>query len=314
MTKSHDKLHSSATPDTLQESNADSSNSDMFRLPVTVIVAARNEAINIGRCLDSITQAVKIYVIDSASDDDTQKIAHEKGAEVVQFKFTGGYPRKRQWAIDSLRIETPWIMLIDADESAPPALWREIGATVKTDSISACTVKKEFHFQGKKFRFGGFSHSAVLMFRKGTARFEELLTRCVDDGVDMEVHERLLVNGPIAHFRTPLCHNDFKSIEHYIRKHENYAIWEAAVRVDVIRGQGSSCTIKPKLFGNIQERRRLLKSIVMRLPFEPAIWFIYHYFIRLGILEGYRGFLASKIRAQYIAKVRQHIHAITRAS
>ena len=95
-------------------------------LPLTVLIAAKDEERNIGRCLASLSPAERIVVIDSHSKDRTAIIAAEQGAEVVQFEYSGGYPKKRQWALDTLTITTPWILLLDADEAVPPELWQEI--------------------------------------------------------------------------------------------------------------------------------------------------------------------------------------------
>ena len=144
-------------------------------LPVTVIIAARNEERNISRCLCSLARAQATYVIDSGSHDATPAMAANLGADVVQFHYRGGYPKKRQWALDTLYITTPWVMLLDADEVVPHELWEEITAGIGSTSCNAFLVTKGFHFLGRRFRFGGFSHSAVILFRRGCARFEQLL-------------------------------------------------------------------------------------------------------------------------------------------
>ena len=66
----------------------------------------------------------------------------------------------------------------------------------------------------------------------------------------------------------------------------------------------------PRLFGNFQERRRFLKALIIRLPFEPQLWFVYHYVFRLGLFEGRPGFIASQIRASYIAQTRAKIYEL----
>jgi hypothetical protein len=102
-----------------------------------------------------------------------------------------------------------------------------------------------------------------------------------------------------------LIHDDFKSLHSYIDRHERYSTWEARLRTKYLEtGRYGDESIKSSLFGNAQERRRFLKHLAMRIPGESVIWFIYHYFLRLGFLEGRAGFIASRIRAQYIAAVR----------
>jgi len=285
------------------------------KLPITILIAARNEAANIARCLQSLHRAERVVVLDSQSTDDTASIAQRLGADIVQFSYTGGYPKKRQWALDTLTFPSPWILLLDADEVVPDELWREIETALSDGDLPAAfLIKKEFHFLGRRFRHGGFSHAAVLLFRHGHARFEHLLDE-IGSGLDMEVHERVIVEGRVGRLRTPLIHEDFKGLEAYRERHHRYATWEAALRHHFLAtGTYGKETIQPRLFGNTQERRRFLKKVVIRLPFEPAVWFAYHYLLRGGFLEGRPGFIACRIRAQYIAEVRTKLRVLQRGN
>src|ERR1700690_3660061 len=85
-------------------------------LPVSVIVPARNEASNLPRCLESLRGVGEIYVVDSQSSDATADIALSFGARVLQFHYAGGWPKKRQWAMDTLPLAYDWVFLMDADE------------------------------------------------------------------------------------------------------------------------------------------------------------------------------------------------------
>jgi hypothetical protein len=75
-------------------------------------------------------------------------------------------------------------------------------------------------------------------------------------------------------------------------------------------GSYGSSTIKPKLLGNTQERRRFMKKIAIRMPFEPLLWFVYHFVLRLGFLEGVPGYIASVLRANYISNVRMKMQEL----
>jgi hypothetical protein len=171
------------------------------------------------------------------------------------------------------------------DEVVPDALWAEIANVVgQPEAADAYLMTKGFHFLGRGFRHGGFSHAAVLLFRTGKARFERLF----DDestSLDMEIHERVVVQGRIGTLTTPLIHEDFKGLEAYIDRHNKYSTWEAKVRHRYLTtGRYGEDTIVPRLFGNSQERRRFFKALIIRLPFEPQLWFLYHYLFRLGFL------------------------------
>jgi glycosyltransferase involved in cell wall biosynthesis len=282
------------------------------KLPIAAFIATRNEEKNIGKCIDSLWPVQEIHVLDSKSSDATASLAAERGAIVHQFDYTGRYPKKRQWGLQTVATTQPWILLLDADEEVPEELWQEISEAIENQAAShaAYMITKGFWFLGKQFRFGGFSHSAVLLFQRGRGRFEDL-DELVDSGLDMEVHERVLIDGTVGSLKTPLIHNDFKGLTNYLDKHNRYATWEAAVRIGYIRGASwGKDSISPKLFGNSQERRRFLKQIACRLPFESWAWFAYHYLIRLGFLEGRRGLIASQIRSQYISNVRAKMYEI----
>lgn len=286
------------------------------RLPITVLIAVRNEELNIARCLRAARRAERIIVVDSGSTDRTAAIAEQLGAEVVQFRHVRGYPKKRQWALDTLDIRTPWIFLLDADEVVPESLWDEVAsATSLPVACDAYLVTKGFHFLGKRFRHGGFSFEAILLFRTGRARFEELVD-VAETELDMEVHERLLVDGRIGRLRTPLVHDDFKGLQAYIERHNRYSTWEAHLRHSALKSgtYGTERSIRPRLFGDPQARRRFLKRIAMVTPGEPALWFLYHYLARLGFLEGREGLIASAIRAYYISLVRAKVYELERGS
>lgn len=283
----------------------------MSKIQLTVLIATKNEAANISKCIRSLGPASRIVVLDSNSGDGTQKIARKAGAEVIQFRYKGGYPKKRQWALDNLKINTKWVLLIDADEEVPSALWEEIGKVVRGNTpCAAFLIKKGFYFMGQRFRFGGFSFDAVLLIEKGKARFEQLVVDSVH-ALDMEVHERLVVDGPIGRLKSPLIHNDYKGLEAYLDRHNKYSTWEARLRKTFIEtGCYGMDSVKSNLFGNSQEKRRFLKKIIIRIPLEPILWFAYHYFLRFGFLEGKKGFIASKIRAQYIFQVRAKLYEL----
>ena len=280
-----------------------------MKLPITVLLAVKNEAVNLPKCLASLTPALRLIVLNSNSTDKSAEIAENLGAEVVQFNYAGGYPKKRQWALDTLNIETPWVLFVDADEVIPVTLWSEVAAVVQ--SAQACDgylIRKGFHFLGRLLRYGGFSHSALLLMRTGKGRFERIFADA-SDSLDMEIHERVIVDGNVGSLKTPLIHEDFKGLEAYIDRHNKYSTWEAQLRYRFLTtGEYGQDTITPRLFGNAQERRRLLKVLVIRMPFEPWLWFFYHYIFRLGFLEGRRALIACQIRAIYITQVRAKLY------
>ena len=79
-------------------------------IPVTVVVPVKNEARNLPRCLKRLERFEKVYVVDSGSDDATPEVAESHGAEVVQFKWNGRFPKKRNWFLDNHTLGTEWVL------------------------------------------------------------------------------------------------------------------------------------------------------------------------------------------------------------
>ena len=118
-------------------------------LPVTVIVAVRNEAQNLRRCLGSLRNFGEVYVVDSQSTDGTVEIAEVHGVKVAQFHYRGGWPKKRQWAMDTLPLRYDWILLLDADEALTPELEREIGEVILNSVNNGYHLKLQMFFLGR---------------------------------------------------------------------------------------------------------------------------------------------------------------------
>ncbi|HTD79484.1 MAG TPA: glycosyltransferase, partial [Chloroflexota bacterium] len=55
--------------------------------PVSVLVPTLDEELNLPDCLDSVSWADEVFVVDSYSRDHTVQIARERGTHVVQHPF-----------------------------------------------------------------------------------------------------------------------------------------------------------------------------------------------------------------------------------
>src|SRR6266550_7905812 len=121
-------------------------------LPISVIIPVRNEARNLPRCLESLRGVGEVYVVDSNSSVETAEIARSFDATVVQFIYHGGWPKKRQWAMDTLPIAYDWILLLDADEVVTPELSREIRQAVQNPRVTGYRICLQLYFLGKLLR------------------------------------------------------------------------------------------------------------------------------------------------------------------
>jgi glycosyltransferase involved in cell wall biosynthesis len=139
-------------------------------LPVSVIVPVRNEARNLPRCLESLRGMGEVYVVDSGSSDETPEIARTFGAQVVQFHYHGGWPKKRQWAMDTLPLAHDWILLLDADEALTPELQEEIRRAIQNPQYNGYFLELQMFFLGRILRHSGApARSGRLHVRYGSA-------------------------------------------------------------------------------------------------------------------------------------------------
>jgi glycosyltransferase involved in cell wall biosynthesis len=268
--------------------------STVASLPLTVLIPVRNEAANLSRCLEGVRGAGEVYVVDSQSDDCTRDIAASFGAKIVQFHYAGGWPKKRQWALDSLPLVFDWVLLLDADEIITPQLAEEIRRAISDSRFDGYYITLDMHFLGRRLRHCGASFSKLSLFRRGKGRFECRLHEQDISMCDTEVHEHVIVSGRVGSLRAPLMHRNSESLSHYIRKHDQYSNWESRV---LAASNANSAELKPRLSGNQAQRRRWIKKTFFGLPGSPLALFLYRYFIRLGFLDRTPGLIYCLFQA-----------------
>ena len=262
--------------------------------PISVLIPTRNEAGNLPRCLAALDGwADEIVIVDSASTDATVEIAEAAGATVLQFSYGGGWPKKRQWALDTHSFRNEWILLLDADEILDERVRNEIAAAVARNDHDGYWLRFRLHFLGRPLRFGGFDLWKLFLFRKGKGRYERRI-RGEQTGVmsDIEVHEHVVCDGRVGRLRSPVRHENWNSLFRFIAKHNEYSEWEARVY-----HEGEAGEMKPRLFGGTQaQRRRWLKQRMIRVPGFPLITFLYHYVLKLGFLDGRAGLIYCALK------------------
>jgi glycosyltransferase involved in cell wall biosynthesis len=124
-------------------------------LPVSVIIAARNEARNLPRCLEALRGFAQVFVIDSQSTAATVEVTRNHGAQVVHFYYHGGWPKKRQWVMDTLPLASDWILLLDADETMTPELVNEIRHSIQNPDLTGYYVSRQQYFLCRHLKHSG---------------------------------------------------------------------------------------------------------------------------------------------------------------
>ena len=276
-------------------------------LPVSVIVPVRNEASNLPRCLESLRGVGEVYVVDSQSSDGTAEIARSWGAKVVQFNYAGGWPKKRQWAMDTLPLDYDWVFLMDADEALTPELAGEMRRAMQDPRFDGYYIALQMFFLGRVLRHGGAGFYKLSLFRRGKGRFECRLKDQDVSMADMEVHEHVIVEGKCATLKNSLLHHNVESISRYIQKHDEYSNWDARVWLE---GEANSAELPPSLFGSQAQRRRWLRKRLFALPGSSLLLFIYRYLFRLGFLDGMPGLIYCGFQGIQFFHIKAKIHEL----
>jgi glycosyltransferase involved in cell wall biosynthesis len=289
------------------ETEVSSSRAASAVLPLSVIIPVRNEAHNLRRCLESLKSVGEVYVIDSKSTDDTVAIAQSHGAKVVQFHYAGGWPKKRQWAMDTLPLAYDWTLLLDADEVLTSELADEIQKAIEDTHTNGYFIALQMYFLGRRLRHSAASFWKLSLFRKGLGRFECRLQDQDASMADMEVHEHVVVTGATRKLIHPLIHHNVESLSRYIQKHNEYSNWEARVWLD---GNRSQEDIQPSLWGTQAQRRRWLRRHFFELPGSPLLFFLYKYVLSLGFLDGVPGLIYCTMQGIQFFHIKAKIYEL----
>ncbi|MEB3293789.1 MAG: glycosyltransferase family 2 protein, partial [Synechococcales bacterium] len=202
----------------------------LAKLPVSVVIPARNEEANLPACLQSVARADEVFVVDSQSSDRSAEISEQYGAQVVQFHFNGRYPKKKNWSLANLPFRHAWVLIVDCDERITPELWDEIAIALQNPDFQGYYINRKVFFLGQWIRFGGkYPDWNLRLFKHNLGRYENLGTEGMRNTGDNEVHEHVILNGNVGYLKNDMLHIDFKDIYHWLERHNRYSNWEARV-------------------------------------------------------------------------------------
>lgn len=230
---------------------------------LTVIIIARNEAANLRLCLNSVTWADEIIVLDSGSTDDTVAIAKAFTDQVYCTDWPGYGPQKQR-ALDYA--SQKWVLNLDADEIVTEALRLEIAAVIAQDQADAYQIPIYLNFYGRSLYHSWSPKHHVRLFKRLGARY-----------TDQVVHESIILpaQARIRQLNEGIQHHSIQDLSHALDKLNLYSSHTAAMRK--------------------QQRKTpsLLKVV------GSACWMFFRcYLIQGGFLEGKDGFVLAILSAE----------------
>jgi glycosyltransferase involved in cell wall biosynthesis len=225
---------------------------------VSAYIIAYNEAEKVADAIRSVAWADEVIVADSNSTDGTIEIAQALGASVVQIPFQG-FGALRNEAIANCANE--WIFSLDSDERCTPEVAAEIKQLVNAGINDAYFVPRRNFFLGREIHHSGWypNYRQPQLFRKAAMHYD-----------NSPVHEGFELNSskPPGYLKNAIWQLPFKDLNEVVHKMNRYSTLGASKR----RQKGSSYA----------------------KGFFHASWaFVKHYVFKLGVLDGWPGFLIA---------------------
>lgn len=255
---------------------------------ISVIILTYNEEKHIERCIKSLKPFVKdIFIVDSYSNDKTLEIAEKLGAKIYQNKWVN-YATQFQWGLDNCPIKTKWVMRMDADEYIEPELAEEIKKTLPNlpENVKGIYLKRKVYFQGKWIRWGGFyPHILLRIWQYGYGRIEQ---RWMDEHIVLSEGDTFLIE------KGNIVDDNKNNITWWIDKHNKYATREMLDLMNIKYGFFEKDDTITNMEDPQAKKKRIIKEkIYSRLPLglRPTLYFLYRYFLKLGFLDGWEGFI-----------------------
>ena len=229
---------------------------------LSIIIVAKNEAINIAECVRSARFADEVIVLDSGSTDGTPELARAEGAQVAVTDWPGYGPQVNR-GIDMAGGD--WIFSLDADERISPELAAEIRRAIGRDDVDGFRVPRTSMYCGRFIRHGGWSPDYTWrLVRKGKGRFTEHF-----------LHAHLEIPGPTGTLAEPIIHYSYRTLEEVLEKLNRYS--SANARDMTTAGRTGS----------------LGRAVA------HGLWaFFRTYVLRLGFLDGRWGFMLAVSNAE----------------
>jgi glycosyltransferase involved in cell wall biosynthesis len=226
---------------------------------ISAYVIAFNEADKIEAALRSVTWADEIVVADSFSTDATVQIARQYTDRIIQVPFEG-FGRLRNAVLEQLSGD--WVFSLDADERCTQAAADEIRRVVSDPGArDAYLLPRRNYVFGRWIRHSGYfpDYRQPQLFRRGCLRYTE-----------DQVHETYELSGSLGVLREPIAQIPFRDLAQMLHKMQRYST-----------------------LGVHRLQQRGVKPSMWRALLHGAASFLRHYVLKLGVLDGWAGFVIA---------------------
>lgn len=249
---------------------------------LSAVVLTKNEEKNIKKCIENLNFCDEIILVDDNSTDDTLAIASKfKKVSIYKKSLDNDFAEQRNFGIE--KATGKWVLFIDPDEEISIDLEKEIIQTTKLleDDNNAYYIKRRDIFWGKELKYGEVYDAS----HKGFIR----LIRTGSGNWYGTVHEVYFVNGgDVGNLENHLVHHPHEDLKSFLEKINFYS----TIRAD-------------ELYKNNK------KTNAFEIIFYPFFKFLYTYIVKLGVIDGLKGFVYCFMMSFHSFLVRSKLYMKT---
>lgn len=228
---------------------------------ISVFIIAFNEEKIIARCLEKLSWANEIIVVDSGSSDKTVQICEKYKSKVIYNKFEN-FGKQKQFALN--QTTNNWVLSLDADEVLSDELILEIKSFDFSKDYNGYLIPRTHIFLNKVFKFGSENKKPILrFFNKQYGKF-----------IENKIHEVIEVEGKIGVLKNEMLHYTVLDISTAIQKQVKYSLLSGEFLFE-------------------KGKKVPLIKVILKFPFD----FFRFYLLQRNFLNGYQGFIWSILSA-----------------
>ena len=231
---------------------------------ISAVIITLNEEKYIGQCINSLKGvADEIIVVDSFSTDRTKEICLSLGVRFIEHPFNG-YRDQKNYALSLAKYD--YVLSLDADEALSPELEKSINR-----------IKQDLKYDGYKFnRLNSFCGRWIYHTNLSPECKIRLFNRKKAKWGGLNIHERVILDNPesVIKIKGKLYHWLYDSYEESIEKINRYTTLLAE-----------------------EYYEQNIKFSLRKLLLHPTWRFFHSFFLKAGFLDGFDGYVVSKILA-----------------
>ena len=224
---------------------------------LSVCIVTYNEEENIRECLESVSWAEEIIVVDSLSNDRTVEICRQYTDRVIQRKWNG-YIDQKSFALEHATGE--WVLFIDADERLSPGLIKEIKKEISKENneYDGFYLPRHIYYLGRWINHGEwYPEYRLRLFKRSKG--------CIG-GIEPHDKVELTTQGRmrVKYLREDMRHFTYKTISDQIRTIDKFS----SISADEMDKTGKNFHISQLL---LHPPARFITGYILRGGFRDGI-------------------------------------------